>query len=65
MIERTLVLVKPDGIRRALIGKIISRFEDAGLKVIAIKMVAPDRDLAGIHYIADQKWFEDTGQQDP
>lgn len=57
------MLVKPDGIRRALIGKIISRFEDAGLKVIAIKMVAPDRDLAGIHYIADQKWFEDTGNK--
>ncbi|MDE1871467.1 MAG: nucleoside-diphosphate kinase [Candidatus Micrarchaeota archaeon] len=63
MIERTLVLVKPDGVQRAIIGRIISRFEDAGLKVVAIKMSRPDRELAGRHYIADQKWFEDTGNR--
>ncbi len=61
MIERTLLLVKPDGVKRAIIGKVLSRFEDTGLKVIAMKMVWPDRELAGQHYIADKKWFEDTG----
>jgi nucleoside-diphosphate kinase len=61
MIERTLLLVKPDGVQRALMGRIITRFEDAGLKVVAIKMLCPDKELAGTHYIADQKWFEETG----
>ncbi len=63
MIERTLVLVKPDGVQRALIGKVISRLEGVGLKAIAMKMVKPDRELVGNHYIADQKWFEDTGNR--
>ena len=61
MMERTLVLVKPDAVKRALIGKVIGKFEEAGLKVIAIKMVYPDKELAGNHYIADKKWFEETG----
>lgn len=61
MMERTLVLIKPDGVQRAIIGRIISKFEDSGLKVIAIKMVWPDKRLAGQHYIADKKWFVDTG----
>lgn len=63
MIERTLVLVKPDGVQRALIGKIISRFEDAGMKVVAAKMVWPDKELAGKHYTDDPKWFNDTGNR--
>ena len=49
--ERTLVLIKPDGIRRSLIGKIISRFEDAGLKLVAMKMLHADMDLAQKHYL--------------
>jgi nucleoside-diphosphate kinase len=63
MIERTLVLVKPDGVRRALIGTIISRLELTGLKVVAMKMLLPDKALAGNHYAADPKWFEDTGNK--
>lgn len=58
-----MVLVKPDGVQRAIIGRVISKLEDAGLKVIAIKMAWPDRKLAGNHYIADKKWFEDTGNR--
>ncbi|MCL4411338.1 nucleoside-diphosphate kinase [Candidatus Marsarchaeota archaeon] len=57
MIERTLVLVKPDGVRRALIGKVISRFEDAGLKVVALKLTLPDKKLAGMHYPLDKEWY--------
>ena len=38
MIERTLVLIKPDGIKRSIAGKVITRFEDAGLKIIGAKM---------------------------
>ena len=61
MIERTLVLVKPDGVARGLSGRIIARFEDAGLKLAAIKMLRPSKELAGRHYIDDPKWLEDTG----
>jgi nucleoside-diphosphate kinase len=63
MIERTLVLIKPDGVKRALLGKIISKFEDVGLKVVAMKMVWPNKNLADNHYIAEKKWFEDTGKR--
>lgn len=48
--ERTLVLVKPDGVQRGLIGEIITRFEKKGLKIIAMKMVWPDEELAQKHY---------------
>jgi len=61
MIERTLVLIKPDCLERALTGKILARFEDCGMKIVAAKMVVPDAKLAGEHYAADKKWFEDTG----
>lgn len=49
-IERTLVLVKPDGIRRGLVGKIISRFERVEMKIIAMKLMKVDEDLAARHY---------------
>ncbi|MBS3108182.1 nucleoside-diphosphate kinase [Candidatus Woesearchaeota archaeon] len=50
MIERTLVLVKPDGVQRALVGRIIQRFEDAGLKIVGMKMKWVDADFAKKHY---------------
>ncbi len=52
MIQRTLVLIKPDGVKRGLIGRIISRFEDAGLKIVGMKMVWIDKDFAKKHYSA-------------
>jgi len=48
--QRTLVLVKPDGVQRQLIGRILSRYEDRGLKVIGLKLVHVDRELAERHY---------------
>jgi nucleoside-diphosphate kinase len=50
MIEQTLVLIKPDGIERALAGRIISRFEDVGLKIVAMKMIRVDSDFSKKHY---------------
>lgn len=55
-IEKTLVLIKPDGVVRSLAGKIISRFEETGLKIIAMKMVWADEDLAKKHYLLDENW---------
>ena len=48
--ERTLIIVKPDGVERALIGPIISRFEQRGLKLVALKMMQVSNELARKHY---------------
>jgi nucleoside-diphosphate kinase len=48
--ERSLVLVKPYGVQRGLIGKVIDRFERHGLRVVALKMLEMDEDLAYRHY---------------
>lgn len=50
MIERTLVILKPDTVQRGLVGEIITRFERAGLKIIAMKMVQPDEEHFRKHY---------------
>jgi nucleoside-diphosphate kinase len=49
-IEETFIMIKPDGIQRGLLGKIISRFEKKGLKLIALKMMHIDKNLAEEHY---------------
>jgi nucleoside-diphosphate kinase len=48
--ERTLVLVKPDGVQRGLIGEILGRFERKGLKVVGLRMLTVPRDMAERHY---------------
>ncbi len=50
MTERTLILVKPDGVQRALVGRIIERYEQRGLRIVGLKMVHADRSLAERHY---------------
>ena len=50
MTERTLVLIKPDGVQRLLVGRIIERYEQRGLKLIGLKLIQVDRDLAERHY---------------
>jgi len=58
--ERTLVLIKPDAVRRRLIGEIIRRIELKGLDIIAIKLMRVDRDLAERHYAehSEKPFFE-------
>jgi nucleoside-diphosphate kinase len=51
--EKTLVLIKPEGVQRHLVGKIITRFEDAGLKIIGMKQVWIDEKFAQKHYTED------------
>jgi nucleoside-diphosphate kinase len=56
--ERTLVLIKPDGVQRLLTGRILARFEERGLKLVGLKLVRVDRELAERHYaIHRQKPF--------
>ena len=50
--QRTLVLVKPDGVKRRLVGEIISRFESRGLELVGLKVIQIDEDLAKRHYAA-------------
>ncbi len=50
MTERTLVLIKPDGVQRLLVGRIIGRYEERGLKLVGLKLMHVDRDLAERHY---------------
>ncbi len=52
-IEKTLVIIKPDGVKRGLIGRILQRFEDAGLKIVGMKMRWVDAGHAQKHYTED------------
>lgn len=56
VIEQSLILIKPDGVQRSIIGKIISRFEEAGLKIAGMKMVWVSEEFAGKHYQLDEEW---------
>jgi nucleoside-diphosphate kinase len=49
-VERTLIIVKPDGVQRALTGELLGRFEKRGLKLVGLKMIQIDRPLAERHY---------------
>lgn len=53
IIERTLVLIKPDGVERGLIGDIVKRFEQRGFKIIGLKMAFIDENFAKKHYTED------------
>ena len=62
--ERTLVIVKPDGVQRSLIGEIIQRYERTGLKLVATKMIIPTGEMATEHYmIGGEEWLENVGKK--
>ena len=61
--EMTFCMVKPDGVTRGLIGEIIRRFEQRGLKVIAMEMIQPSHEEMDNHYPKDEKWIRRVGQK--
>lgn len=61
--EKTLVLIKPDGIQRSLMGEIISRYERLGLKLIGLKFTVPTPDLVEKHYTLDPTWRQRNGEK--
>ena len=61
--ERTLVLIKPDGIQRTLVGEIIRRYERMGLKLIGMKMLVPNEAHVEAHYTLDPNWRRVTGEK--
>ncbi len=56
--EQTLVLIKPDGVQRGLVGEILGRFERAGLKITAMKMVHPSHEDVDKHYALTEEWMK-------
>jgi nucleoside-diphosphate kinase len=56
-LERTLVIIKPDGIQRGLSGRILARFEGRGFKLVALKMMAVSTELAEQHYAVHKGKF--------
>jgi nucleoside-diphosphate kinase len=61
--ERTLVILKPDAIQRGLVGEIIKRIENTGLKLVALKMVMANEDQLWKHYDKDDEWFTKKGER--
>lgn len=61
--ERTLVIIKPDGIQRSLIGEVIKRYERVGLKLVALKMLVPTAGMVEEHYLLDKEWKLKTGEK--
>ncbi len=61
--ERTLVIIKPDGIQRALVGEIIGRYERLGLKLIGLKLMVPTAEQVEGHYTLDPNWRRVTGEK--
>lgn len=63
--ERTLVIIKPDGMQRTLVGEIIQRYERTGLKLLAMKMVIPTEAMATRHYyeVGGDAWITEVGRK--
>lgn len=61
--EKTFVLVKPDGVKKGLIGEIITRFERRDLKIVAIEMFSATKEQIDGHYPKDETWIRRLGQK--
>lgn len=60
--ERTLVIIKPDGVQRSLVGEIVKRLERTGLKIVALKLCVLEEKKCWEHYNKDDEWFERKGK---
>jgi nucleoside-diphosphate kinase len=60
--DRSLILLKPDAVQRSLVGEMIKRFEQKGLKFTAMKMIMATEEQCQNHYNKDDEWFERKGQ---
>lgn len=63
MTQQTLIIIKPDGVERNLIGKIITYYENVGLKVVKLKMMLAERDLIMKHYEENEDYMRAIGQK--
>lgn len=61
--EKTLVIIKPDGVQRSLIGELIKRYERIGLKLVGAKMLVPTKEMVESHYTVDPEWRRKAGEK--
>lgn len=61
--EKTLLIIKPDAVKRALVGTIIETFEKTGLKLLAAKMVKPEAEVIKNHYPGTPEWISEMGSK--
>ena len=61
--ERTLIIIKPDAVKRGLVGKVIETFENVGLKLMAGKMLKPSADVIKNHYPGTPEWICEMGEK--
>src|SRR3989338_2858355 len=61
--ERTFVMIKPDGVRKGLVGEAIKRFEQRDLKIVALEMFKPTIKQIDDHYPKDEKWVTRLGEK--
>jgi nucleoside-diphosphate kinase len=61
--EKSFVIIKPDGVQRALAGEIMHRLERTGLKIVALKMLVPTEEQCWIHYNKDDAWYAQKGEK--
>ncbi len=63
MIEKTLIIIKPDAVKRGLIGTIVDTFEKVGMKLLAAKMLRPDAQVIKNHYPGTPAWIKEMGEK--
>ena len=61
--QKALIIIKPDGVQRGLIGRIVSRFESVGLKIIGLKFEVADSKKVVAHYPETESWFKKVGER--
>ncbi len=61
--QQTVVLIKPDGVKRGLVGEILTRFEKVGLKIVALKMVWVSREIVAKHYQDEREYLSTIGKR--
>jgi len=59
--ERSFLMIKPDGVKRAFVGRIIAKLEDAGLKLQALQLIKPSREIIEKQYPKDEEWLRTVG----
>jgi nucleoside-diphosphate kinase len=62
-IEKTVIILKPDALKRAIVGEIFERFERVGLKLLQAKMIQPNKEVIEKHYPGDEGWIREMGEK--
>lgn len=61
--QRVLIIIKPDGVKRGIIGKVTKRFEQVGLKIVGLKFIWAQKEKIKNHYPSSEAWFRKVGER--